>query len=141
MKIDGQCHCGEIAWEAEIDPARIVICHCTDCQVMGGGAFLWGVPVPLDQLTFLRGTPKAYRKQGTTGAWRRLHFCATCSTPLYGTEDAAPQTASLRLGSCNQAREFTPALQLWHRSALDWVDQLGAVPAIETQPGGLYSDI
>lgn len=141
MKIDGQCHCGAIAWAADIDPARIVVCHCTDCQIMGGGAFLWGAAVPIDQLAILRGAPATYRKRGSSGAWRRLHFCAVCSTPLYGTEDAAPETASLRLGSCNQARELRPALQLWHRSALDWLDGLGTLPAIETQPGGLYRDV
>lgn len=141
MKVDGVCHCGEVAWEAEIDPARVVVCHCTDCQVLGGGAFLWGVPLPLEQFTLLRGTPRAYRKQGTSGAWRRTHFCGTCSTPLYGTEDENPHTCSLRLASCRQARELTPRLQLWHGSALDWVDHIADLPALETQPGGLYRDI
>ena len=32
MKIDGGCHCGYIAYEAEADPANAMICHCTDCQ-------------------------------------------------------------------------------------------------------------
>ena len=141
MKIDGVCHCGEIAWEAEIDPARVVVCHCTDCQVMGGGAFLWGVPLPVADFTLLKGTPRAYRKQGSSGAWRRLHFCATCSTPLYGTEDQAPHTLSLRLGSCRQARELSPRLQLWCSSKLGWVDQIDSLPGMEDQPQGLYLEI
>jgi hypothetical protein len=29
MKIDGCCHCGYITYEAEIDPEKILICHCT----------------------------------------------------------------------------------------------------------------
>ena len=110
MSVDGICHCGEIAWEALIDPERLVLCHCTDCQVMGGGAFLWGVPVPIDRFTLLSGIPRSYRKQGSSGAWRRLHFCGTCSTPLYGTEDDNPSICSLRLGSCRQARQLREAL-------------------------------
>ena len=39
MKIDGACHCGHITYEAEIDPEKIVICHCTDCQTLSGTAF------------------------------------------------------------------------------------------------------
>ena len=31
MKIDGSCHCGAIVYEADIDPAQVRICHCTDC--------------------------------------------------------------------------------------------------------------
>jgi hypothetical protein len=32
MKIDGGCYCGYITYEAEADPERTSICHCTDCQ-------------------------------------------------------------------------------------------------------------
>ena len=32
MKIDGGCHCGAITYEAEVDPEKTSICHCTDCQ-------------------------------------------------------------------------------------------------------------
>ena len=30
MKIDGGCHCGYITYEAEAEPERTTICHCTD---------------------------------------------------------------------------------------------------------------
>jgi hypothetical protein len=39
MKIDGHCHCGEITFEAEVDPDALNICHCTDCQTLSGSAF------------------------------------------------------------------------------------------------------
>ncbi len=39
MKIDGSCHCGHISYQAEIDPDKVVVCHCTDCQTMSGAAF------------------------------------------------------------------------------------------------------
>jgi hypothetical protein len=39
MKIDGRCRCGNITFEAEVDPATVVICHCTDCQTPSGSAF------------------------------------------------------------------------------------------------------
>lgn len=31
LKIDGACHCGNITFEAEVDPEKVLICHCTDC--------------------------------------------------------------------------------------------------------------
>ena len=39
MKIDGGCHCGNIAYRAEVDPGMVGICHCTDCQTLTGSAF------------------------------------------------------------------------------------------------------
>ena len=39
MQVDGGCHCGAIAYRAEIDPARVAVCHCTDCQALSGSAY------------------------------------------------------------------------------------------------------
>jgi len=36
MKVDGGRHCGNIRYEAEVDLANVVICHCTDCQTLTG---------------------------------------------------------------------------------------------------------
>jgi hypothetical protein len=33
MKVTGRCHCGQISFEAEIDPAQVRVCHCTDCSI------------------------------------------------------------------------------------------------------------
>jgi hypothetical protein len=35
----GCCHCGYVTYEAEIDPEKVMICHCTDCQTLSGSAF------------------------------------------------------------------------------------------------------
>ncbi|MCS3977997.1 hypothetical protein M2191_002680 [Bradyrhizobium japonicum] len=32
MQIDGQCHCGQITFEAEIDLEAVSVCHCRDCR-------------------------------------------------------------------------------------------------------------
>ena len=37
MKVKGTCHCGEITYEAEVDPEKVAVCYCTDCQTMTGG--------------------------------------------------------------------------------------------------------
>jgi hypothetical protein len=38
MKIDGRCRCGNITFAAEVDPATMVICHCTG-QTLSGSPF------------------------------------------------------------------------------------------------------
>lgn len=131
MKIDGTCHCGDIAWEAEIDPAAILVCHCSDCKVLGGGAFRWGTLIPTEAFTLLRGEPKLYRKTAASGALRDLAFCGTCGTSLYGTEADHSTTLSLRLSGARQARELRPSLQIWEQSKLAWLDDLADMPCIE----------
>ena len=39
IKIDGSCHCGNITYTAVVDPEKVGICHCTDCQTLSGTAF------------------------------------------------------------------------------------------------------
>jgi hypothetical protein len=51
MIIDGACHCGLIKYEAEIDPEKVRVCHCTDCQSLTGSAFRVVVPVPADKFS------------------------------------------------------------------------------------------
>ncbi|WP_208021386.1 GFA family protein [Paracoccus versutus] len=46
MKVDGRCHCGHATYQAEIDPGRVSICHCTDCQQLAGSAFRVTATVP-----------------------------------------------------------------------------------------------
>ena len=61
MKVEGRCHCGNISYDAEVDPAKVTICHCTDCQTLSGSAYRASVPAPA--ATFkLRGSPKTYVK-------------------------------------------------------------------------------
>jgi hypothetical protein len=58
MKIDGHCHCGEITFEAEVDPNALNIGHCTDCQTLSGSAFRINIPAPAEHFVLLSGTPK-----------------------------------------------------------------------------------
>ncbi|MGB0630429.1 MAG: GFA family protein, partial [Alphaproteobacteria bacterium] len=44
MKINGSCVCGSITYEAEVDPDKVGLCNCTDCQKFSGSAFRVGVP-------------------------------------------------------------------------------------------------
>ena len=44
MTVTGAYHCGQITYEAEVDPERSGICHCTDCQILTGSAFRVSIP-------------------------------------------------------------------------------------------------
>ena len=131
MKIDGHCHCGEITFEAEVDPDALNICHCTDCQTLSGTAFRVNIPASAEHFVLLSGTPKTYIKTAESGN-RRLHaFCGNCGTPIYACAVDNPQSYGLRIGAITQRAAFSPKRQGWRRSALHWVDALAAVPATE----------
>ncbi len=131
MRIDGHCHCGRISFEAEVDPAAVRLCHCTDCQMLSGSAFRANVSTSVADFVLRSGTPKTYVKTADSGARRRHAFCADCGTPVYACAVDDPQSYSLRLGTITQRAALTPQRQMWRRSALPWIDALAAVPAAE----------
>jgi hypothetical protein len=129
MKIDGHCHCGRIAFEAEVDPDAVAICHCTDCQRLSGSPYRVSIGAPAAHFV-LRGEPKTYVKIAENGAQRRQAFCGECGAPIYSCAAENPDIYILRIGSIKQRAALSPPRrQIWRRSALAWVDSLASVPA------------
>jgi hypothetical protein len=133
MKIDGTCHCGFIAFEAEADPEKTAICHCADCQTLSGTAFRTLVIVPKEEFTLLSGTPKTYVKTAESGRKRAQTFCPECGSPLYATGVGAEEKFyNIRLGIVRQRAELPPKVQLWCRSAQPWLPEIEGAPKRET---------
>ena len=132
MQINGNCHCGAVSFTAEIDPSRVMICHCTDCQVMSGSAFRTIVMAPIGEFA-VRGKTKSYVKVAQSGNRRAQVFCPECGTPLYGADPDNPTSVSNRLGCVKEHAQLKPAAQIWHHSAMPWLSGLSAVPASAEQ--------
>ena len=135
MNVDCGCHCGNLRFEAVIDPKDVSICHCTDCQMMGGSAFRTGVPAQEGTFRMISGEPKVYTKTtAESGAKRHQAFCPECGTAIYTTtklED--PRPYRLRVGVLSQRNDLPPKHQYWTRSAHDWVAGIDGIPATKKQ--------
>ena len=129
MKVSGACHCGAIAYEAEIDPARVGICHCTDCQKLTGSAYRVSVGASRDAFRLLRGAPTVYVKTADSGARRAQAFCGQCGSPLYTYDADRPADYGLRVGCIDQRAQLAPQRQIWCRSALAWALDLRGLAA------------
>ena len=135
MKIDGRCSCGAIKIEAEADPEKTQLCHCTDCQTSTGTAFRVSVPVPGSTMK-MTGQPATYLKTSSDSGNPRLQaFCGTCGTHLYSTSpgEGVQPMYMLRVGMLRQRDELVPHKQIWARSARSWLPQLGSLPRFEKQ--------
>ena len=134
MHVDGSCHCGALKYAAEVNPERVVICHCTDCQITSGSAFRTIVQVKAADFEMLEGTPKVYEKTGESGNRRALAFCADCGSHIYATSAEAPhEFYGLRVGTIAQCRELQPSVQVWCQSQLGWLGEIPGLSAREKQ--------
>ena len=83
MQVDGHCHCGQITFEAEIDPEAVSVCHCRDCQILTGSPFRVTAICTAAAIRLTGGKPRVYGKRGDNGRMRFQHFCCDCGSPLF----------------------------------------------------------
>lgn len=134
MKVDGNCHCGNISFEAKIDPEQVTVCHCTDCQTLSGSAYRVVALIPDNDFTLLNGEVKSYVKIAESGNERLQTFCPNCGTPIYSTSPGdGPKLLGLRVGSLRQRDQLKPVKQIWCRSAQNWVQNLDNLQVVEMQ--------
>jgi len=138
MKIDGRCHCGLLSYVAEVDPDKVEVCHCTDCQTLSGSAFRVVVPAEPGTFKLISGEPKTYVKIAESGNRRVQGFCPNCGTALYahalaGDPHFRPPIIGLRVGAIAQRAQLPPRAQYWTRSRQHWVKDVGALTEFETE--------
>lgn len=135
MKTEGRCFCGEVRFSVEVDPTKVALCHCTDCQQVSGSAFLYIALVLRESLVFHSGTITSFDKVGDSGNVRCQKFCVTCGTNIGSTppEDDASPFASIRVPLLEAREDLPPRVQMWHRSHVEWLDGIDGIPALDTQ--------
>ncbi|MEL6765937.1 MAG: GFA family protein [Pseudomonadota bacterium] len=129
MIVHGRCHCGEITFEAEIDPEEVFVSHSQDSQVLSSSAFLTLVPCRRNAFYPIAGTPRFYIMKAEGGGRRALAFCGTCGSAIHST-DADDRNADfiLRTGVLAEAATLVPRRQTWTDSALPWLSQIPHLP-------------
>lgn len=138
MKVNGECLCGHVRYVAEVDPSKVVVCHCTDCQTNSASAY--GVVGLVTEGTFrlTGGETKSFVKVAESGNRRKLEFCGECGTRIVASPvDGEPGPISLRIGTASQRDQLAPIAQIWSRSAQPWVQDLSALPRLEKGPPAL----
>jgi len=121
MRIDGGCHCGHVRYEAEIDPADVVICHCTDCQRLTGGPFGINIITEAANVEKLSGELRIDNAPTPSGRGQTIHRCASCGTRMwsnYGTPDVIRFVAA---GTLDDPAAITPDIHIFTRSKLPWI--------------------
>ncbi len=126
MHTTGACFCGELEYEAKIDPNFVSICHCRDCQIMSGSAFRISTGLAPEDFKITKGTANIFAKTADSGNVRRLAFCGTCGThiaalPPEGTEGGI---VFIRVASSNDFEQLKPIGEIWCQSKVNWMPDI-----------------
>ena len=88
MEVHGQCLCGGLQYQANVDPESSHICNCTDCQTLSGSAFRVTVFVDDNSFKITSGEPATYIKIADSGRRSELGFCPRCGTSIFSRPPA-----------------------------------------------------
>ena len=132
LDIHGKCHCGAVQFKARIDPHRVMACHCTDCQILSGAPLRAGVAATIENFS-LTGEVKEYIKTSQSGNRRAQVFCPTCATPLFSKAAEDATTVMVRAGCLAEKDQLKPALNIWKRSSLRWLNEIESLPSSQQQ--------
>ncbi|MFT4769933.1 MAG: hypothetical protein ACI8RN_003087 [Glaciecola sp.] len=138
MKVNGSCFCGQLKYEADVNPDMVGICHCRDCQILGGSAFRAVAAVPPEELRFTGGRPKYFEKIGDSGDSRRMAFCPECGTHIGSLPDEKGQVpwVSLRIATADQFDQLPPRIELFCKSTVAWLPNLSNAVQFDGMPTG-----
>jgi hypothetical protein len=76
--IEVQCRCGAIKLEVKADPIAQLYCHCNDCRIAHGAAYVASSIYPAQSVEVTKGEPTPIVVK-TTPRMR----CVTCGTHLF----------------------------------------------------------
>lgn len=135
IEAKGTCFCGDVCFTVEVDPLKVAICHCLDCQRVSGSAFRHTVFGNKTTLKFQSGNVTAFDKVGDSGNTRRQLFCATCGTNIGSVPPEGDPTlfASIRVPILDVKDQLPPRVSVWNTSHVDWLDGLNDLPSLEQQ--------
>jgi hypothetical protein len=117
--LEGGCLCRAIRYRAEADETLHYLCHCTDCQRYGGGAYHAAVIVAAAALEVF-GAPQVHARQGDSGRTVARHFCGACGGHLFTSPWPEATRFSIKAGTLDDPARFRPAHEIWRQSRLDW---------------------
>lgn len=127
MKASGSCYCGDIEFEAEVEPENTSICHCMDCQRLSGTAYRVSVSAPANRFRVIRGRPKEFIKIAASGSRRIQAFCERCGTALYATAESGCKPYNIRAGTLRERAQLVPVREIWCDSVLPWVPRIAGI--------------
>ena len=131
--ITGGCLCGALRYRVEGEPKLQGLCHCRNCQRLGGGGHVGWLCFDEAAVT-IEGPTRPYATTGGSGALATRFSCPTCHAIVYGTAEVMPGLTNVYAGSLDDTARFKPTMAIFTRSRPAWDDSSRGLECYETVP-------
>jgi len=130
----GGCRCGAVRYRAMGTPDFQGLCHCRDCQRLGGGGHVGFICFPSAAVT-IEGETLVRTGIGGSGRAAR-HYCPACLGQIFGTGEMMPGKTNIYAGSLDEPARFQPTFAIFVRSRPPWDTSSAGLQCFETLPPG-----
>jgi hypothetical protein len=129
----GGCVCGALRYRVEGEPLLQGLCHCRNCQRIGGGGHAGFVCFP-ESAVAIEGETRRFSATGGSGRVATRYSCPTCHSVVFGRAEVMPGQINLYAGSLDDLSRFKPTIALFVRSRPPWDDSSRGLACYETVP-------
>jgi hypothetical protein len=127
---EGGCSCGAVRYRLTSDPLFVHCCHCLNCQVQTGSAFVINLLIEADRVELLAGNPQPVDVPRDDGSAQAIFRCPACQVAVFSTY-TRPDIRFVRAGTLDIPADIAPDVHIFTRSKLPWVDVPDSQPAFE----------
>lgn len=127
---EGGCSCGEVRYRLSSDPLFVHCCHCLNCQLQTGSAFVVNILIEADRVELLVGEPQPVSVPREGGDDQVIWRCPSCWVALYSSYGRR-SVRFVRAGTLDDPASVSPDVHIFTRSKLPWVALPDSVPAFE----------
>lgn len=128
-QMSGGCNCGAIRYVIDAPPMAVAACHCTQCRRQSGAAYSVNLIVRASSMTIAGDLATWQDVDTASGAPLAREYCRTCGSPIRSVPSATPKYVAVKAGTLDDPAPFAPALHIWTRSKLPWVELPAGLPA------------
>jgi hypothetical protein len=114
------CSCGSLRADTTGEPARVIACHCRECQRRTGAPFGVTVLFRKGQVQ-TQGPSHEYVRDAAEERKVRFHFCPDCGTTLFWFPDIGPDFMGIALGAFADPSFPEPTVSAWEEARHPWV--------------------
>ncbi|MFT4927698.1 MAG: hypothetical protein ACI8WB_003811 [Phenylobacterium sp.] len=134
MTYQGSCLCGSVEFEVSGGIDSVIHCHCSLCRKSTGTAYATNGYAASDTFIIHKGADNLSSFSFKPGSHR--HFCTTCGSPIYSSNDADSARIRVRLGTITSDISERPESHNFMSSKANWDTFDSPLPQYEgLEPG------
>ena len=131
MSSTGGCYCGAIRYELSEPVAFSVNCHCRNCRLISGGAFVTVAAVKTSSFEITRGESKLRRYSSGPGD---RFFCDECGGRLFSRGSSDEEYTNLLIATLDEELQAAPICHINVESKAPWYEILDAIAQFDDLP-------